>query len=153
MKTFIRFLVLICICAGLAACHTTNASNKKQADANKQYQRKIYLTEDDYLEDLDKTAFTERRQAKPNTESQYVFEKLPETEKNVYFFDERVRPMVPGQPSERDYKKTKRLWEKPKRYSPEQYYGNQAAAQTATREQEQASSSSSGYEEDNDFDY
>ena len=62
----------------------------------------------------------------------------------MYFFDERQRPMVPGQPSERDYK-TKRLWEKPRRYSPQEYYGNQPA--------EQATDSSSSYNETNDYDY
>lgn len=120
MKKFI-YLAVCSICVlGLAAC----ASNSKEENYNR---KKIYLTEQDYLDDLGEAAQAERREAKPNTESDYIFELLPETEKNVYFFDERVRPMVPGQPSERDYRKTKRLWEKPKRYSPDQYYGSQPA--------------------------
>lgn len=125
MKTFIHF-TLLCVCGlGLAACASNNA---KEEQDGQRYQRKIYLTEQDYLDDLDRNAQAERREAKPNTESNYIFEVQPETQKNVYFFDDRTRPMVPGEPSERDYKKTKRLWEKPRRYSPDQYYGNQAAA-------------------------
>lgn len=107
----------------MAAC----ASQSKQDDPSDRYQRKIYLTEQDYLDDLSQQAYAERREAKPNTESDYIFDVQPDTQKNVYFFDERVRPMVPGEPSERDYKKTKRLWEKPRRYSPEQYYAGQPA--------------------------
>lgn len=123
MKTFVYFIVLSVCSLGLAACASSDKKEKEQAP----YQRKIYLTEQDYLDDLDKQAFAERREAKPNTESDYIFEILPQTQKNVYFFDDRTRPMVPGEPSERDYKKTKRLWEKPRRYSPDQYYGNQSA--------------------------
>lgn len=123
MKTFIHFIVLAAFCCAFAAC----ASNKK----TEPYQRKkIYLTEQDYLDDLGEQAYQERREAKPNTESDYIFELQPETQKNVYFFDDRTRPMVPGEPGEREYKKTKRLWEKPRRYSPEQYYANQPAGGT-----------------------
>jgi len=123
MKTILR-LTIIALCGlGLAAC-ASNQKTAEQEQENKQAPRKIYLTEDDYLADLNNEAYKTRREAKPNTESQYLFELQSETEKNVYFFDERVRPMVPGQPSERDYKNTKRLWEKPKRYTPQQYYGN-----------------------------
>ena len=112
----------------LSAFVLTLAGCSYNADQDENYQRKkIYLTEQDYLEDLGEAAQAERREAKPNTESEYVYHMLPETEKNVYFFDERVRPMVPGQPSERDYK-AKRLWQKPKRYSPSEYYGGQPAA-------------------------
>lgn len=118
MKTFIHFIVLTAFCFSFAAC----SSNKK----TEPYQRKkIYLTEQDYLDDLGEQAYQERREAKPNTESDYIFELQPETQKNVYFFDDRTRPMVPGEPGEREYKKTKRLWEKPRRYSPDQYYANQ----------------------------
>ncbi len=142
MKNTIRFIVWAVLGLGLAAC----AGNQTQDEKNQpQYQRKIYLTEQDYLDDLDKQAYAERREAKPNTESDYIFEVQPETQKNVYFFDERTRPMVPGEPSERDYKKTKRLWEKPRRYSPEQYYANQPA-DTADNSSDSSSSSYDGYD-------
>ena len=144
MKTILR-LTIIALCGlGLAAC-ASNQKTAEQEQENKQTPRKIYLTEDDYLADLNNEAYKTRREAKPNTESQYLFELQSETEKNVYFFDERVRPMVPGQPSERDYKNTKRLWEKPKRYTPEQYYGMQGGT-------ENTASSSSSYSE-TQYDY
>ncbi|WP_428065081.1 hypothetical protein [Candidatus Avelusimicrobium facis] len=141
MKNTIRLFVLAVLGLGLAAC----AGNQTQEEKTQPpYQRKIYLTEQDYLDDLDKQAHAERREAKPNTESDYIFEVQPETQKNVYFFDERTRPMVPGEPSERDYKKTKRLWEKPRRYSPEQYYANQPPA--AATDSSSDSSSGSDYD-------
>lgn len=118
MKTVAKLTVFL-LCAGLlAACSTSEKKKEK-------YNRKIYLTEEDYMADLTPHAEKQRREAKPSVESEYVFNILPETEKNVYFFDERNVPQVPGQPSEASYKKEKRLWEKPKRYSPEQYYGSQ----------------------------
>lgn len=140
MKTFIHFIVLAAFCCTFAAC----ASNKK----TEPYQRKkIYLTEQDYLDDLGEQAYQERREAKPNTESDYIFELQPETQKNVYFFDDRTRPMVPGEPGEREYKKTKRLWEKPRRYSPEQYYANQPAEGA-----DGSSDSSTEYPSSDDYD-
>ena len=142
MKNLIHFLLCAVICLGLTACA---GSSKKQDDNRK----KIYLTEEDYLEDLDKQAYAERREAKPNTESNYIFEIQPETQKNVYFFDDRTQPMVPGEPSERDYKKTKRLWERPRRYSPDEYYGGQPAAAPAATED---NSSYDSYSSDG-FDY
>jgi len=143
MTKVIHVAFCFLICLGLVAC----SSNSKKQDDN--YNRKkIYLTEEDYLEDLDKQAYAERREAKPDTESNYIFDVQPETQKNVYFFDDRTQPMVPGEPSERDCKKTKRLWERPRRYSPEQYYGNQAAAPAAPAEDTSSydSYSDSGYD-------
>lgn len=127
MKNLSRLLLLSVFCFGLAACSSSQTKEEQPP-----YQRKIYLTEEDYLEDLDRQAYTERREAKPNVESEYIFDVQPDTQKNVYFFDDRTQPMVPGVPSERDYRKTKRLWEKPRRYSPDQYYGGQPAAAADT---------------------
>lgn len=151
MKNYIRFAVVIALCAGLFACQSSSKKNEKQEP----YRKKIYLTEQDYLDDLDKNAQAERRQAKPNVESEYIFNVQPETQKNVYFFDERVRPLIPGEPSEREYKNTKRLWKKPKRYTPEQYYGDDTAAPAAQdAPSAQPASSYSGYSDDEgDFDY
>lgn len=140
MKNLLPLLLVCAFCAALAGCASEN-KNKQP------YQRKIYLTEEDYLEDLDRQAFAERREAKPNVESEYIFELQPETEKNVYFFDDRTRPMVPGVPSEREYRQTKRLWEKPRRYSPDQYYGGQpAAATTDTSYTDSSSDPYAGYD-------
>lgn len=115
----LSILLAFVLCAGfLTACNTNEKRKEK-------YNRKIYLTEEDYLEDLSKDAVKERRETPPNVESEYIFDIGPEEQKNIYFFDERQQPKVPGQPSESDYKKEKRLWKKPKRYTPEQYYGMQ----------------------------
>lgn len=108
--------ILCCLlCAGIfAAC-----ANKKEPE------RKIYLTKDDYLQDLNRQANSERRAAAPNKESNYVFNVVPETEPNIYFFDERLQPKVPDQPNDSEYKNEKRLWQKPRRYTPDEYYGMQ----------------------------
>ena len=138
MKTFPALLAVI-VCAGLLAACTTNKQREEK------YHRKIYLTEEDYLEDLSKDAVKERRETPPNVESEYIFNVAPETVKNVYFFDERQQPKVPGQPSEADYKKEKRLWQKPKRYTPEQYYGMQAPAEDSSQS-ETSSAMDYGYD-------
>lgn len=133
MKTIAKVLILMLCISFVAACNT-NAKKKEK------YNRKIYLTQEDYLEDLNEQAATERRETHPVVESEYIFNATPETEKAVYFFDERQQPKVPGQPSDADYKREKRLWEKPKRYTPEQYYGMQQGAETTEE------NSSSDYE-------
>lgn len=121
MKTLCKLLAFV-LCAGLlAACNTNEKKRKK-------YNRKIYLTEQDYLDDLGDEAEKERRASQPLVESEYIFTVQPEETKNIYFFDERQQPKVPGQPNDSDYKKEKRLWNKPRRYSPEEYYGMQGDA-------------------------
>lgn len=144
MKNLIRLMSIVCGALVLTACASSLPREEEQGT---RYQKKIYLTEKDYMDDLETTAQAERREAKPNTESEYIYNVQPETQKNVYFFDYRTRPMVPGEPSELEYKKTKRLWEKPRRYSPEQYYGNQPTEDTS-------SSGSSSYNNSyDDYDY
>ena len=142
MKQTICLFVLAALCVGISAC----SSNKKSEPV---YRKKIYLTEQDYLDDLGEKPYMERRQAKPNPESNYVFNVQPETQKNVYFFDERVRPMIPGVPTERDYKNTKRLWQKPRRYAPEQYYGEGGSSGDAAAEN--SDDNSSYYDEGEDY--
>lgn len=134
MKTISKLLVLL-LCAGLlTAC--TNAKKREK------YNRKIYLTEQDYLDDLSPTAALERRETAPLVESEYIFNVGPEEDKTIYFFDDRQQPKVPGQPSAADYKKEKRLWNKPKRYTPEEYYGMQGSSETSTED----TSNSYGYD-------
>ena len=118
MKTFIKLLILCLVVGMVSACNTNKQKQEK-------YNRKIYLTEEDYLEDLTAEAAKERREAPAQVESEYIFNAVPETDKGVYFFNERQQPKVPGQYSAQDYKNEKRLWKKPKRYTPEQYYGMQ----------------------------
>ena len=147
MKLLLQLTVLAVFTLGMTACH----SNSKQNQQDKTYQRKIYLTEQDYLDDLATGAQAERREAKPNVESDYIFEVQPETDKHVYFFDDRVRPMVPDQASYRDYKNNKRLWEKPKRYSPEEYYSNQPAPTQESQSSSSSYSRSKDYYDDYDY--
>ena len=118
MKTIAKLLVFV-LCVGFITACNTNAQKKEK------YNRKIYLTEEDYLEDLSEEAAKERRETPPLVESEYIFNAVPETDKAVYFFDERQQPKVPGLPNDSDYKREKRLWEKPKRYTPDEYYGMQ----------------------------
>ncbi len=139
----LSILLAFVLCAGfLTACNTNEKRKEK-------YNRKIYLTEEDYLEDLSKDAVKERRETPPNVESEYIFDIGPEEQKNIYFFDERQQPKVPGQPSESDYKKEKRLWKKPKRYTPEQYYGMQPQAEEEGASNTEFPSASSYF----DYDY
>ena len=118
MKTITKMILCLLTVSVLVACASQDTEDPRE-------RRKIYLTEEDYLEDLGNQAEKERRAAQPLVESNYVFNVVPETDKTVYFFDERQQPKVPGQPSDSDYKKEKRLWKKPKRYTPDEYYGMQ----------------------------
>ena len=77
MKTALKLLVLV-LCLGVVAVCNTNAKKKEK------YNRKIYLTEEDYMEDLSSEAVKERRETKPLTESEYIFNVGPEEQKEVY---------------------------------------------------------------------
>ncbi len=120
MKQTAFVVALVGACGLLAAC----ASSSKEGTSPR-YAKKIYLTKEDYLEDLGKVAEMERREAQPNTESEYIFDVTPPTQKNVYFYDEHQQPKVPGEYTAKDYKNEKRLWTKPRRFTPEEYYGMQ----------------------------
>ena len=121
MKRLISFVIFACTLSFLAACQTNNTREIN----GERYAKKIYLTKEDYLEDLKQAS--QRRELQPNKESDYIFNIVPQVteDTNVYFFDKRRNPKVPGQYSAQDYKNEKRLWKKPKRYTPEQYYGMQ----------------------------
>ena len=129
MKTFAKITVLLLSVSFLAAC---SSLTKERDDFNR---RKIYLSEEDYLEDYRAEEAKDRRVAQPLVESNYVFNTIPETDKGVYFFDQRQQPKVPGQPSAADYKREKRLWAKPKRYTPDQYYGMQGDSSSSSSEE------------------
>lgn len=123
MKKLAFLFVFAATLSFLAACQS---SDTREINGER-YAKKIYLTKEDYLEDLEKSAGQNRRELQPNKESDYIFNVAPQTAENtnVYFFDKRRNPKVPGQYSAQDYKNEKRLWKKPKRYTPEQYYGMQ----------------------------
>ena len=126
MKLITKLLILFVCVSALAACST-------EAQKREKYNRKIYLTEEDYLEDLSAEAVKERREAPPVAESEYIFNVQPATQENVYFFDERQQPKVPGQPVASDYKKEKRLWTKPRRFTPDEYYGMQGSSEEPSK--------------------
>ncbi len=132
MKKLVFLFVFIAAVSFLAACK----SNDNRQIGGERYAKKIYLTKEDYLEDLKQTA--QRRELQPNKESEYIFNVVPETEKDteVYFFDKRQNPKVPGEYSAQEYKSEKRLWKKPKRYTPEQYYGMQDNSNTNSNTEE-----------------
>ena len=136
MKKLVPVLVCTMLTTLLGACST----EPKQPESER-YTKKIYLTKEDYMEDLDHSAKLDRRELAPNVESEYIFNVLPDTETNVYFFDKRQQPKVPGIYTANDYKHEKRLWTKPKRYTPEQYYGMQGGDNSS-----ESSSSSSNYD-------
>lgn len=118
----LAFLWMFIVFVGfLAACKSTSSREIN----GERYSKKIYLTKEDYLEDLQQTAG--RRELQPNQESEYIFNVVPQKteDTNVYFFDKHQQPKVPGEYTKQDYKNEKRLWKKPKRYTPEQYYGMQ----------------------------
>ena len=124
MKNLVFLFIFVAALSFFAACK----SNNNREINSERYAKKIYLTKEDYLEDLKQTA--QRRELQPNKESEYIFNVIPETDKDasVYFFDKRQNPKVPGEYSEQEYKGEKRLWKKPKRYTPEQYYGMQESS-------------------------
>ena len=66
MKKLSICLIFV-LCAGLMAACNTNQKKKEK------YNRKIYLTEEDYMEDLSQEAGKERRETAPNIESEYIF--------------------------------------------------------------------------------
>ncbi|MBR4592690.1 MAG: hypothetical protein IKO35_05725 [Elusimicrobiaceae bacterium] len=135
MKTSVK-AILFFLCAALVTACSSN--NTRSQEGEQSLTRKIYLTEQDYLDELGEEAEKERREAPPAAESEYIFNAVPETDKAIYFFDERQQPKVPGQPSAADYKKEKRLWQKPKRYTPEEYYGMQgdsSSSETSSSEE------------------
>ena len=122
MKKLAVLSIFVVAVSFLAACK----SNTREINGER-YAKKIYLTKEDYMEDLKDSAAKDRRELQPNRESDYIFNVVPQVteDTNVYFFNKRQEPKVPGEYSAQDYKSEKRLWKKPKRYTPEQYYGMQ----------------------------
>lgn len=140
MKTLAKLLIFF-LCVGMLSACTTNKQRQEK------YNRKIYLTEEDYLEDLMEDAAKERREAPAQVESDYIFNIQPQVSDNVYFFDQRQQPKVPGQPAVSEYKKEKRLWTKPRRYSPDEYYGMQDSGSGGSSTSSRSGGSSSYSEE------
>ena len=123
MKNWVFLFIFVAATGGLMACK----SQETHEINGERYAKKIYLTKEDYMEDLKTAADWDRRELQPNKESEYIFNVIPQADKDadVYFFDKRQNPKVPGEYTDQEYKSEKRLWKKPKRYTPEQYYGMQ----------------------------
>ncbi|MBQ3667320.1 MAG: hypothetical protein II913_04600 [Elusimicrobiaceae bacterium] len=125
MKKWTFLVAILAIAGFLSACKSTGDTPQE----GERYAKKIYLTKEDYMEDLGNAASVERRDLRPNVESKYIFNVTPQNTDNptIYFFDQHQQPKVPGEYTANDYKNEKRLWQKPKRYTPEQYYGMQGS--------------------------
>jgi hypothetical protein len=141
MKKVTFMWIVFALATFVAAC----ASQPKQEESER-YAKKIYLTKEDYMEDLGNTASQERRDLPPNAESKYIFNVVPQQTEDVtvYFFDQHQQPKVPGEYTANDYKGEKRLWKKPRRYTPEEYYGMQGGDN---------SSGGNSYEESSSYSY
>lgn len=139
MKKWIPVLVLAAIANLLVAC-----ASQQNKELSERHAKKIYLTKEDYLEDLAASAGTERRDLPPSVESEYIFNVIPQNSEDtpIYFFDKHQQPKVPGEYTADDYKGEKRLWTKPRRFTPEQYYGMQGS-----------SNSGNSYEENSSYSY
>ena len=124
MKNLAALSIFITVVCFLAAC---KSSDTREINGER-YAKKIYLTQEDYMEDLKESAGQDRRELQPNYESDYIFNVVPQVteDTNIYFFNKRQEPKIPGEYSVQEYKSEKRLWKKPKRYTPEQYYGMQS---------------------------
>ena len=133
MKLCARLLLLVFCATIVAAC-------SQQKKTPERYNRKIYLTEEDYLEDLSAEAVKERREAPGAAESDYIFNIQPQISDKVYFFDEQRQPKVPGKPMDKEYKQEKRLWTKPRRFTPAEYYGMQGGGSSSSTEESYSSS-------------
>lgn len=127
-RASILLIVLAATGLLLGACSSKNSRRRAP--------KKLYITPEDYQEDIGNAAEVERRAAQPNYESDYLFNAYPETDPNIYFFDKRQQPKIPGEFSDKEYKNEKRLWVKPKRYSPEEYYGLQGDSTNTTTTEE-----------------
>ena len=128
MKKLAFLVVFMNTVIFLTACKT----NDTREINGERYAKKIYLTKEDYMEDLKQTA--QRRELQPNKESEYIFNVVPQAteDTNIYFFDKHQQPKVPGEYTAQEYKNEKRLWKKPKRYTPEQYYGMQGSEENTS---------------------
>ncbi len=142
MKNWAFILAIFAVAGLLGACKSTG---NNQDLSSERYAKKIYLTKEDYLEDLEEEAALDRRELRPSAESEYIFNIMPQNSEDtpIYFFDKHRQPKVPGEYTANDYKNEKRLWKKPRRYTPEQYYGMQG----------NDSSGSNSYEENSSYSY
>ncbi|GHT40361.1 hypothetical protein FACS189437_05820 [Bacteroidia bacterium] len=100
-KLLILFLPVFALCA----CYS---SGSRPAHG-----KPLYIKEGEYEEAVNSSAESERRAAAPIVESDYIFRIQPQ---NSFYYDERSKPLEEPVIRASDYKNTKRLWTRPKRY-------------------------------------
>ncbi len=83
-------------------------------------------TAEDRAADVALEAQAERRGEPPLLESNYIFK--VKQNKGVYSYDQHNQVWT-DQRSAREYKETKRLWEKPKKYDASKYYGESSSSE------------------------
>jgi hypothetical protein len=125
MKRFL-FLSVITLC--VAGCSSDNAGNVKGRSFAEQYAALekepvqatqpaegalTFQTPEERARQVEIDSQRERRAQPPLVESDYIFRVKPE--KSVYSYDEHNEVWT-DDPKAKDYKETKRLWTKPKRY-------------------------------------
>ena len=85
-------------------------------------------TEEDRAADVALEAQAERRGEPPLLESNYIFK--VKQNKGVYSYDQHNQVWT-DERSAREYKETKRLWEKPKKYNASKYYGESSSSSSS----------------------
>ncbi len=134
MKKLLIFMVLPVF---LTACYGTDGGSSKGKSFNQQLKElerehsqntetpyeeastaSIYQSEADRQREIEIAAQRERRATAPMVESDYIFRVMPD--KGTYMYDE-YNQVVTDDPKLVDYKETKRLWNKPKRFTPDVY--------------------------------
>ena len=81
-------------------------------------------TEDERAAEVAAQAQAERRGSAPLVESNYIFK--VKQDKSVYSYDQHNQVWTDQRPA-KEYKETKRLWEKPKRYAAATYYAGSSS--------------------------
>jgi len=102
------------------------ALEKQPLQATKPSNLDLDKNETDYMKEREAAAQSERRAQPPLVESNYIFNVMPD--KGTYSFDE-YNQVWTGERRLNEYKETKRLWNKPKRFRGESFG---AAAPAAT---------------------
>ena len=83
-------------------------------------------TADERAADVAAQAQAERRGEAPLLESNYIFK--VKQNKGVYSYDQHNQ-VWKDERTAREYKETKRLWEKPKKYAATTYYGESSSSE------------------------
>jgi hypothetical protein len=126
MKKFLFFAVFAAFFAGCAANSNGSLKEKSFAEQYAALENEpvpptqpadgalTFQTPEERARQVEIDSQRERRAQAPLVESNYIFRVMPDR-KNVYSYDE-YNQVWTDEPKVKDYKETKRLWNKPKRY-------------------------------------